>query len=80
MGNLIAGELSNFYYSSGSADDVGFAFKNGMLQVVEGSAGSIFQEFWPDISRKFLHRDPTHGQDALDDVDYETQKAKRVRN
>jgi len=30
----------------------------------EGGAGSIFQEFWPDISRKFLHKDPTHGLDA----------------
>jgi hypothetical protein len=26
--------------------------------------GGIFQEFWPDISRKVLHRDPTHGLDA----------------
>ena len=26
--------------------------------------GSMFDEFWPDISRKFLHKDPTHGLDA----------------
>ena len=30
----------------------------------EGGAGSIFQEFWPDISRKLFHKDPTHGLDA----------------
>jgi len=29
-----------------------------------GAAGSIFEEFWPDVSRKYLHRDPTHGLDA----------------
>jgi hypothetical protein len=30
----------------------------------EGGIGSIFDEFWPDVSRKFLHKDPTHGLDA----------------
>ena len=30
----------------------------------EGGVGSVFDEFWPDVSRKVLHRDPTHGLDA----------------
>ena len=35
-----------------------------MIVTAEGAIGSLFQEFWPDISRKLLHRDPTHGLDA----------------
>jgi hypothetical protein len=35
-----------------------------MIVTVEGAFGSVFQEFWPDISRKFLHKDPTNGLDA----------------
>jgi hypothetical protein len=34
-----------------------------------GAGGSIFNEFWPDLSRKFLHKDPTHGLDALAQAD-----------
>jgi hypothetical protein len=32
----------------------------------EGTIGGVFDEFWPDISRKVLHRDPSHGLDAQD--------------
>ena len=35
-----------------------------MIVTAEGAFGAIFQEFWPDISRKVLHKDPTHGRDA----------------
>jgi hypothetical protein len=35
-----------------------------MIVTAEGGFGSIFQEFWPDISRKLFHKDPTHGLDA----------------
>jgi hypothetical protein len=62
-GNIIAGALSNLYYpaqNSGWGQTIG----NGMIVTVEGGFGSIFDEFWPDISRKFLHRDPTNGLDA----------------
>ncbi len=41
---------------------------NGMIVTAEGGIGWLFQEFWqefwPDISRRVLHRDPTHGLDA----------------
>jgi hypothetical protein len=30
----------------------------------EGTFGSTLEEFWPDISRKLFHKDPTHGLDA----------------
>jgi hypothetical protein len=35
-----------------------------MVVTAQGALGSIFHEFWPDFSRKFFHRDPTHGLDA----------------
>lgn len=62
-GNIIAGAISNLYYPS-SGSGIGQTFSNGFIVTAEGGFGSIFQEFWPDISRKFLHKDPTHGLDA----------------
>ena len=62
-GNIIAGAISNLYYPS-DGSGVGQTFSDGMLVTAEGGIGSLFQEFWPDISRHFLHRDPTHGLDA----------------
>lgn len=62
-GNIISGAISNLYYPS-SNSGVGQTISNGMIVTAEGTAGSIFEEFWPEISRKFLHRDPTHGLDA----------------
>lgn len=62
-GNIISGAISNLYYPS-DGSGIGQTFTNGMLVTAEGGLGSLFQEFWPDISRKLLHRDPTHGLDA----------------
>jgi hypothetical protein len=62
-GNIISGAISNLYYPSGTSG-FGQTITNGLTVTAEGGAGSIFQEFWPDISRKLLHRDPTHGLDA----------------
>jgi hypothetical protein len=62
-GNIISGAISNLYYPSGNSG-VGQTFTNGLVVIAEGGAGSIFQEFWPDISRKILHKDPTRGLDA----------------
>jgi hypothetical protein len=62
-GNIISGAISNLYYPP-SNSGVGQAFTNGMIVTAEGGFGSIFQEFWPDVSRKLFHRDPTHGLDA----------------
>jgi hypothetical protein len=61
-GNIISGALSNLYYP-GSNSGVGLTISNGMIATAEGAIGSVFQEFWPDISRHWLHRDPTHGLD-----------------
>ena len=62
-GNIISGAISNLYYPSGNSG-FGQTITNGLTVTAEGGAGSIFQEFWPDISRKILHKDPTHGLDA----------------
>jgi hypothetical protein len=63
LGNIASGGISNLYYPS-SDSGIGQTFTNGFIVTAEGGFGSIFQEFWPDFSRKFLHKDPTHGLDA----------------
>lgn len=63
LGNVASGAISNLYYP-GSNSGVGLTISNGMIQTAEGAIGAIFEEFWPDISRKLLHKDPTHGADA----------------
>ncbi len=62
-GNIIAGAISNLYYPSQNSG-WGQTISNGMIVTAEGGLGSLFQEFWPDVSRKFLHRDVTHGLGA----------------
>jgi hypothetical protein len=75
-GNMISGALSNYYYPS-SNSGAGQTIGNGMIVTVEGAFGSIFQEFWPDVSRKFLHKDPTHGLDAQARAADQAQKEAR---
>lgn len=62
-GNIIAGAISNLYYPSQNSG-WGETISNGLIVTTEGTLGGVFQEFWPDVSRKVLHRDPTHGRDA----------------
>ena len=62
-GNIISGAISNLYYPSGNSG-IGQTFTNGLTVTAEGGLGSVFQEFWPDLSRKFFHKDPTNGLDA----------------
>jgi hypothetical protein len=62
-GNIISGAISNLYYPSQNSG-IGQTFSNGFIVTGEGTIGGVFQEFWPDISRKILHKDPTHGLDA----------------
>jgi len=63
LGNIASGAISNLYYP-GSNSGVGLTISNGMIQTAEGTLGAVFEEFWPDISRRYLHKDPTHGLDA----------------
>lgn len=62
-GNIIAGAISNYYYPS-QQSGWGQTIESGMIVTLEGTGGGIFNEFWPDISRKLFHKDPTHGLDA----------------
>ncbi len=63
LGNIASGALSNLYYPAADSG-IGLTIGNGMIVTAEGTGGAIFQEFWPDLSRRLFHRDPTHGLDA----------------
>jgi hypothetical protein len=76
LGNIASGGISNLYYPSNNSG-ISQTFTNGFIVTAEGGFGSIFQEFWPDISRKFLHRDPTHGLDAQARVQDAAEKQAR---
>jgi hypothetical protein len=53
-GNLVAGGISNLYYPPGDRG-VGLVFGRAFTVTAEGSIGAFFDEFWPDINRRFLH-------------------------
>ncbi len=73
LGNIAGGAISNLYYPS-SNSGIGQTFTNGFIVTAEGGFGSVFDEFWPDVSRKVLHRDPTHGLDAQARADEKARK------
>lgn len=62
-GNFAAGELWHLYYPAGNSSTE-LAVSGAVIQVAEGAGGSIFNEFWLGLARKFLHKGPTHGLDA----------------
>jgi hypothetical protein len=66
-GNVAAGALSNLYYPSGPGLEKGGweqTITSAMIVTATGTVGTVFQEFWPDMSRKLFKKDPTHGRDA----------------
>jgi hypothetical protein len=63
-GNLIAGYISNLYYPDSDKSNWEQTLSSGLIVTAEGAVGGMFQEFWPDISRKLFKKDPTHGLDA----------------
>ena len=63
-GNIAAGALSNLYYPSTNSSGVGQTISTGLVVSAEGAIGAVFDEFWPDLSRKYLHKDPSNGIDA----------------
>ena len=54
-GNIIAGGISNAYYPE-SDRGVGLTFSRAMVVTAEGAIGAQLFEFWPDIRRKFFHK------------------------
>jgi len=81
-GNIISGAISNLYYPA-SNSGIGETLTNGFIVTAEGGLGSLFQEFWPDISRHVLHKDPTNGRDAqvraLDAEEKQARKEQKQR-
>jgi hypothetical protein len=55
LGNLAAGGISNLYYPS-TDTGVGLTFGRAFTVTAEGAIGGVFEEFWPDISRKFFNK------------------------
>jgi len=64
LGNLASGGISNLYLPAGERGFMS-TITGGLTVTAEGGLGSMFQEFWPDLSRHFLHKDPTDGMDAI---------------
>lgn len=80
-GNFIAGTISNLYYPS-TPERNGWeqTITSALVVTAEGAAGGLFQEFWPDISRKLFKRDPTHGLDAQARAADAAAKAAKKKN
>jgi hypothetical protein len=60
LGNFAAGGISNLYYPE---SDRGFVLttQRALVVTAEGALGSIFVEFWPDISAKLFGKNkPNH--------------------
>ncbi len=58
LGNIVSGGISNAYYPAADRG-FGLTFQNAFTVTAEGVIGSIFIEFWPDISRHLPHRHRT---------------------
>jgi hypothetical protein len=72
-GNIVSGAISNLYYPA-SKSGIAQTIEAGMTVTFEGTFGATLQEFWPDISRKFFHKDPTHGIDSQARQDQSAQQ------
>jgi len=55
LGNIAAGGISNLYYPQ-SDRGVGLTFERAAVVSGEGAIGSVFVEFWPDISRRMFRK------------------------
>jgi hypothetical protein len=55
LGNLAAGSVSNIYYPAADRGVILTLQRTGVV-TGEGALGSVFVEFWPDISSRLFHR------------------------
>jgi hypothetical protein len=63
-GNFAAGAISNLYYPSKSdRTEWEQTYTSALIVTATGAVAAVFQEFWPDISRKLFKKDPTRGLD-----------------
>jgi hypothetical protein len=56
LGNLAAGGISNIYYPSNDRG-ASLTITRGLTVTLEGTLGGVANEFLPDLTRRFLHRD-----------------------
>lgn len=74
-GNIAAGAISTLYYPPTDESGVGLTITNGLIVTATGAAGALFNEFWPDLSRKLFHKDPSNGLDAQRKAAHEAKTA-----
>ena len=55
LGNVAAGGIANLYYPS-SDRGAALTLERALIVTAGGAIGSSFYEFWPDLSRKVLHK------------------------
>ena len=56
LGAFTAGSISNIYYP-GTDRGFGLTISRSAIALGYGSMGGMLQEFWPDIQRKFFHKE-----------------------
>ena len=61
LGNLAAGGISNIYHPAAERG-VGLTFQRTGVVMAECALGSVFVEFWPDISSRLSRRRPKPGK------------------
>ena len=55
LGNFAAGSISNIYYPPASRG-VGLTVQRSLVVTGEGALGSVFAEFWPNVSSRLFHK------------------------
>ncbi len=55
LGSLTSGGISNAYYPPGDRG-FGLTMSRAGIAMLYGSVGGLVLEFWPDIDRKFFHK------------------------
>ena len=55
LGNVAAGGIANLYYPS-TDRGAGLTFQRAFTVTAEGALGSMFLEFWPDVSNKLFKK------------------------
>lgn len=56
LGNGIATEVSSRYYPHQERDGEGEFCERWISQILNDGISNVFEEFWPDINRKFFHQ------------------------
>ena len=55
LGNAAATAAGGFYYPEEERTGAGEACERLAMQILTDAVGNVFEEFWPDINKKFFH-------------------------